>query len=64
MDPKKIIGCSQPYDIDELVVPLGDAQVCNISEFFGTAGEMIGRLQLMIGKQSDCFQTIIYSVRS
>ena len=43
MDPKKITGCSQPYDIEELVVPLWDADISNIHKFFGKAGEMIGR---------------------
>lgn len=43
MDPKKIIGCSQPYDLEELVVPLWDADVSNIKQFFDQAGAMIGK---------------------
>ena len=42
LDPKKITGCSQPYDIEELVVPLWDSDVSNIHQFFGKAGEIIG----------------------
>jgi len=41
LDPKKITGCSQPYDIEELVVPLWDSDVSNIHQFFGKAGEII-----------------------
>ena len=43
MDPKKITGCSQPYDIEELIVPLWDADVSSINQFFDQAGAMIGR---------------------
>lgn len=43
MDPAKIVGCSQPYDIDEFVVSLGDAETCNIYQYFEPIGEMIGK---------------------
>eukprot|EP00795_Rhopilema_esculentum_P012770 gene12770-3502_t len=41
MDPNKIEGCSQPYDIKELVIPVGDAGECDLSIFFESVGQLI-----------------------
>lgn len=48
MNPKKITGCSQPYDIDELVIQIGDADVCSIYQYFEEAGKMIGKMKKMV----------------
>ena len=44
MNPKKITGCSQPYDIEEMLVALSDMGQANIKEYFDAASQKICKL--------------------
>ena len=43
MNPKKITGCSQPYDIEEMLVALSDMAQANIKEYFDVASQKISK---------------------
>ena len=57
MNPQKIIGCSQPYDIEELLVALSDMGQANIKEYFDVASQKIGKFHFF---KFACFKNRFY----
>eukprot|EP00112_Aurelia_sp_Birch-Aquarium-sp1_P021793 Seg595.1 transcript_id=Seg595.1/GoldUCD/mRNA.D3Y31 product="Dual specificity protein phosphatase 18" protein_id=Seg595.1/GoldUCD/D3Y31 len=45
MNPKTITGCSQPYDIEEMLVALSDMGQANIREYFDVASQKIDEVE-------------------